>query len=105
VTEQQRADGARTGLVHAVASDNTIGGALIFDLDQHPLAGLVAQVEPLGDKPVELGAFELVEPVAGEVVVLCRRREVRRRQPADEASPDVRRWTRLAAVFPQRCCR
>ena len=62
--EQQRADRVRAGLVHAVAGDHAVGGALVLDLAHHPLVRLVAQVQRLGDQPVEPGALELARTSA-----------------------------------------
>ena len=61
--EQQRPDRVRPALVQPVAGDDAVRGALVLDLEHHPLVRLVGAVERLGDHPVEPGAFELVEPL------------------------------------------
>ena len=77
--EQQRADGVRAGLVHPVAGDHAVAGALVLDLGHHPLVGLVGLVELLGDQPVQPGPLELLEPGPRQLVVVGDRGEVDRR--------------------------
>ena len=63
--EQQRADRVVAGLVHAVARDHAVGGALMLDLEHHPLVRLIGPRQRFGDHAVEAGALELVEPPLG----------------------------------------
>ena len=51
-----------TGLVHPVPGHHAVRGALVLDLEHHPLVRLVGDRQRLGDHPVEAGALELVEP-------------------------------------------
>ena len=67
-----------------VAGEDTVGGAFMFDLGHHPLVGLVAQVKTLGDQPIQPGTLELIEPSAGDVLVLGRRRDIHRCSGAGE---------------------
>ena len=63
--EQQRADQRLVvgrGLVPPKAGEHAVGGALVLDLEHHPLVLLVDAVERLGDHAVEAGALELGEP-------------------------------------------
>ena len=90
--EQQRTDRVRPALVHPVAGDHAVGGALVLDLEHHPLVRLVGAVERLGDDAVQPGALELGEPalrrssrsvVAG--VTWTARRAARQRAARDAA--------------------
>ena len=71
--EQQRADAVAV-LVDAEPGHHAVGGALVLDLDQRPLVGLVRVVEPLGDDAVEAGPLERREPFGRHGAVGARRR-------------------------------
>ena len=43
--EQQRADRVGSALVHPVARDDAVGGALVLELEHQALVGLVGDVE------------------------------------------------------------
>ncbi len=70
--EQQRADAAAV-LVHAEPGHHAVGGALVLDLDQGPLVGLVHVVEPLGHHAVEARPLERREPFGRHGAVGARR--------------------------------
>ena len=73
--QQQRADHA-TALVPPKPGDDTVGRALVLDLQHHPLILAVVQVSALRDYAVEAGAFEASEPVVGHDDVRGQRRDV-----------------------------
>jgi hypothetical protein len=67
--EQQRSDCVRAALVHPIAGDHAVRGALVLDLEHHPLVRLVGAGKRLGDHPVQPGPFELGEPLLGQTAV------------------------------------
>jgi hypothetical protein len=55
--------------VPAEAGDDAVRRPVVLDLEHGPLVGLVRPVERLGHDPVEAGALEALEPLAGDVHV------------------------------------
>jgi hypothetical protein len=64
-TQEQGADPVRAARVHTVAGEDTVGGALVLDLEHHAFVLLVAAVQGLGHDAVESRTFELPEPLPG----------------------------------------
>src|SRR5262249_6326229 len=77
--EEQRPDDAAPFLVPAKAGDHAVRRADVLYLDHRAHSGLVDAVGRLRDDAVEAGAFEPIEPLAGEVAIACHRREGDRR--------------------------
>src|SRR5690606_6775704 len=75
--EQQRPH-HRPALVQAVARHHHVRRALVLDLEHGPLVRPVAQVQRLGDHPVQARPLVLLEPPPGHLDVRRRRRHVHR---------------------------
>ena len=59
--EQQRANTVAV-FVHSIASNHTLGGALVLHLDQRALVGRVEAAQTFGDNTIEARTFETIEP-------------------------------------------
>src|SRR5215211_2645286 len=67
--QQQGPNAVRAALVHPIAGDDTVGSALVLDLEHGALVRLVRASQRLGHHPVKASALELGEPLDREVMI------------------------------------